>query len=72
MEKLNFKSLAIDGSNYLMWSLDVEAHLTSKGLEDAISTNAGPTLREKASALILIRHHLDEHLKTQYMNEFNP
>lgn len=72
IEKLNFKALSIDGSNYLTWSLEVEAHLASKVLEDTIITDAGPTLQDKARALILIRHHLAEPLKTQYINEFNP
>jgi hypothetical protein len=52
--------------------LEVEAHLASKGLEDTISTDSGPTLQQKAQSLILICHHLEEPLKTQYMNEFNP
>lgn len=72
IEKLNFQALAIDGANYLSWSLDVEAHLVSKGLEDATLTNTGLTLQQKAQALILICHHLAEPLKTQYTNEFNP
>jgi hypothetical protein len=72
MEKLNFRALEIDGTNYLPWSLDVEAHLATKNLQDTIITDAGISLQEKAKALILIRHHLAEALKTQYMNEYNP
>lgn len=64
MEKLNFKALAIDGENYMSWSLDVDAHLTSKGLEDTVITDVGPTLQDKAKALIFICHHLAEPLKT--------
>lgn len=72
MENLLFQALNIDGSNYLSWSLDVEAHLASKDLQDSILTDNGPTLQDKAKALILIRHHLAESLKRQYMNEYNP
>jgi hypothetical protein len=72
IEKLHFQELSIDGSNYLSWSLDVEAHLTSKDIQDSILTDSGPTLQQKARALILIRHHLADLLKQQYMNEFNP
>jgi hypothetical protein len=72
LEKLHFKALSIDGLNYLSWCLEVEAHLASKGLEDTVSTNSQPTLQQKAQSLILISHHLEEPLKTQYMNEFNP
>lgn len=72
IEKLHFESLRIDGSNYLSWSLDVEAHLASKNLQDSIISDNGPTLQQKAQALILIRHHLADPLKQQYMNEYNP
>jgi hypothetical protein len=47
-------------------------YLTSKNLQDAILTDTGISLQEKAKALISIRHHLAEALKTQYMNEYNP
>lgn len=72
MEKLSFQPLSIDGSNYLSWSLDTEAHLNAKGLQDTILTDAGPTLQQKAQGLILIRHHLAYSLKRQYLNEANP
>lgn len=72
IEKLHFQPLAIDGTNYLLWSLDIEAHLISRGLEDTILTDAGQSLKEKARSLILIRHHLIEALQTQYVNEYNP
>lgn len=72
IEKLHFQALNIDGSNYLSWSLDIEAHLASKNLQDTILTDAGPTLQQKAQALILIRHHLADSLKWQYMNQVQP
>lgn len=72
IEKLYFQALCIDGSNFLSWTVDVEAHLASKHLEDTILTDNGPTLQEKAKALILIRHHLADSLKRQYMNTQNP
>jgi hypothetical protein len=72
IEKLNFKALSIDGANYLSWALDVEVYLASKGLDDTISTDTGPTMQQRAQALMMIRHHLEEPLKIQYMNELNP
>ncbi|CAM6104237.1 unnamed protein product [Calypogeia fissa] len=72
IEKLQFKALTIDGANYLSWSLDIEAYLASKDLHDTIVTDASLTLQQKAKALIFIRHHLAEPLKTQYLNQFNP
>lgn len=71
MEKLLFQALSIDGTNYLSWSLDVEAHLSSKDLQDTVLTGNGLTLQQKVKALILIRHHLSESLKGQYMNKYN-
>lgn len=71
IEKLNFQALRIDGSNYLTWSLDVEAHLAAKDLQDTIITDEGVTLQQKARSLVFIRHHLEEPLKIQYMNELN-
>jgi hypothetical protein len=63
IKKLHFKALAIDGSNYLSWALDVEVHLASKGLDNTINTDTTPTVQQKAQTLILIRHHLEEPLK---------
>lgn len=71
IEKLHFHALRIDGTNYLSWSLDVEAHLVSKDLHETILTENGPTLQQKAQAPILIRHHLADSLKHQYLNAAN-
>lgn len=72
IEKLLFQALNMDGSNYLSWSLDAEAHLASKNLQDTIIIDVGVSLQDQAKALILIRHHLAEPLKRQYMNEYTP
>lgn len=72
VDKVQFEALEIDGSNYFQWSLDVEAHLIAKDLQDAIVSDAGPSLQQKAQALILLRHHLAAPLKRQYVNEANP
>jgi hypothetical protein len=72
VEKLNFKALTIVGANYLSWGLDIDAHLTSKNLQDTINTNSGPTIQQRAQALVFIRHHLKELLKAQYLNKKNP
>lgn len=72
IEKLNFQALCVDGSNYLSGSLDAKAHLAAKNLQDTILTDNGPSFQDKVQALILIRHHLSDSLKSQYMNEYNP
>jgi hypothetical protein len=71
IEKLLFEDLHLDGSNYLSWTLDIEAHLASKGLGDTILGD-GPNLQHRAQALVLIRHHLADPLRKQYKNEANP
>lgn len=72
VEKLLFEALSIDRANYLSWYLDIEAHLSSRNLQDTITTDVGCILQEKAEALILIRHHLAAPLKKKYMNQYNP
>ena len=72
MEKLSFKALAIDGSNYLGWCLNAEASLTAKGLQDTIIMDAGPSTKKRAQALVLLRHHLEDSLQDQYLDELNP
>jgi hypothetical protein len=54
--------LNISGNNYLPWTLDVEIHLTANNLGDIIKDKASP--QEKAKAIIFLRHHLHEDLKT--------
>lgn len=63
IEKLNFVALRTDGKNYLSWSLHVEAHLTTKDLQDTITMDVKIMLQQKAKALVFIRHHLMEPLK---------
>jgi hypothetical protein len=63
IEELKFQALSIDRSNYLSWSLDVEAHLVSRNLQDTILLDAENNLQHKAQGLILIRHYLAKPLK---------
>ena len=70
--KPEFALLDISGNNYLSWILDVELYLQSKGLADTIRDNNETSLQDKATAMIFIRRHLHESLKTQYLTIRDP
>lgn len=76
ISKKEFAELAVDGSNYLTWAMDVKINLTAKGLNSAITTPAQGTSSitdiTRYSALHFIRHHLHPDLKTEYLMEENP
>ncbi|KAL1168118.1 hypothetical protein V6Z11_A05G063400 [Gossypium hirsutum] len=59
LTKLEFVALDITRNNYLSWVLDAEIHLDTKGLD-------------KAKAMIFLRHHLHEGLKTEYLTVKDP
>ncbi|KAL5717406.1 hypothetical protein ACHQM5_010411 [Ranunculus cassubicifolius] len=66
LSSVNFTPLTISGSNYLPWTLDAEMYLQSEGLENCIVQGNAETNRNKASALVKLRHHLHEDLKHEY------
>ena len=72
LSKLEFVALDIYGKNYLSWVLDVEIHLTAKGLGDSIIEGNKTSSQDKAKAMIFLRHHLDESLKVEYLIVTDP
>ncbi|XP_021744436.1 uncharacterized protein LOC110710451 [Chenopodium quinoa] len=72
LAKLEFVALDITGNNYLSWVLDAEIHLDAKGLGDTIKENNTATSQDKAKAMIFLRHHLHEGLKTEYLTVKDP
>ncbi|XP_019231789.1 PREDICTED: uncharacterized protein LOC109212595 [Nicotiana attenuata] len=67
LSKLEFMALDISGNNYLPWVLDAEIHLDAKGLGDTIKEGNEASSQHKAKAMIFLRHHLDEGLKSEYL-----
>ncbi|KAK4397535.1 hypothetical protein Sango_1590100 [Sesamum angolense] len=65
LTKLDFIALDVSGTNYLSWVLDAEFHLTSNKFGETIKENT--TASEQDCAMILLRHHLHESLKSQYL-----
>lgn len=72
LAKLEFVALDITGKNFLSWVLDAEIHLDAKGLGDTIKEGNKATPQDKAKAMIFLRHHLHEGLKTEYLTVKDP
>ncbi|XP_015167812.1 uncharacterized protein [Solanum tuberosum] len=72
LSKLEFVVFDISGKNYLSWVLDVEIHLTAKGLGDSIIEGNKASSRDKAKTMIFLRHHLAESLKVEYLTVKDP
>ena len=72
LTKQEFTLLDISRKNYLSWMLDVEIHLTAKGLENTIVEENETSNQNRAKTMIFLRHHLDERLKTEYLTVKDP
>lgn len=72
LTKLDFVALDITGKNYLSWVLDAEIHLDANGLGDTIKEGNKASNQYKAKAMIFLRHHLHEGLKSEYLTVKDP
>ncbi|KAK8337432.1 hypothetical protein V6Z12_A09G185000 [Gossypium hirsutum] len=72
LTKLEFVALDITGNSYLSWVLDAEIHLDAKGLGETIKEGNEESTQDKAKAMIFLRHHLHEGLKTEYLTVKDP
>ncbi|XP_026377617.1 uncharacterized protein LOC113271908 [Papaver somniferum] len=74
MSKLSNLDFVLDitGKNYLSWILDAEVHLSAKTLGNTIVQNNKESPEDRSKALIFLRHHLDEALKSQYLTVKDP
>ncbi|XP_074361486.1 uncharacterized protein LOC141701742 [Apium graveolens] len=72
LTKLESNALDITGNNYLTWILDAEIHLNAMGLGDTIKVGYTKSEQDKAKAMIFLRHHLQEGLKTEYLTDKDP
>ncbi|KAK9713567.1 hypothetical protein RND81_06G035800 [Saponaria officinalis] len=70
--KLEFVALDITGKNYLSWVLDTEIHLDARGLGETIKEGNKTTSKDKAKAMIFLRHHLHDGLKNEYLTAKDP
>ncbi|XP_074367589.1 uncharacterized protein LOC141708019 [Apium graveolens] len=70
--KLEFEALDITGKNYLSWILDIEIHLAAQGLGDTIKDGNQESESNRAKAMIFLRRHLHEGIKSEYLTVQNP
>ncbi|CAL9003370.1 unnamed protein product, partial [Prunus brigantina] len=67
LTKLEFAALDISGDNYLSWILDAKIHLRANGLGKAIEDESNASPEERAKAMIFLRRHIHEALKSEYV-----
>jgi len=67
LTKLEFVALDVSGNNYLSWILDAEIHLEAMNLGNTINEDNQASQQDRAKAMIFLRHHLHEELKTEYL-----
>ena len=72
LSNIEFVALDISGKNYLSWVLDAEIHLDSMGLGDTIKQGNAASLKDRAKAMIFLRRHLHEGLKSEYLTLKDP
>ena len=65
--KREFEILDLSGQKYLEWRVDALTSLKANGLERTIEAENYTTPQEKAKAIVFLRHHIHESLKTEYM-----
>ena len=70
--KLEFAALDISCKNYLSWILDVEIHLDAMNLGNTIKKLNTASQQDRTKALIFLRHHIDEGLKSEYLIAKDP
>ena len=72
INNLDFAALNVSGNNYLQWALDAKIILKSKGLSECITENNNANEKDRYRVILIIRHHLAESLKDQYLTIENP
>ncbi|XP_070669120.1 uncharacterized protein [Malus domestica] len=65
--KLDFVALDITGKNYLTLVVDTKIHLEAGNLGEPIKEENSASSQDRAKAMIFIRRHLDEGLKSEYL-----
>ncbi|KAM2483576.1 hypothetical protein ACFX1W_041195 [Malus domestica] len=70
LAKLDFAALDITAKNYLTWVLDTKIHLEAANLGDTIREENISSSQDRAKAMIFIRHHFDEGLKSEARYEW--
>ena len=72
LAKFDFVALDITGKNYLTWVVDTKIHLEVGNLGETIREENSASFQDWAKAMIFIRRHLDEGLKSEYQMVEDP
>ena len=72
LAKLEFVALDILEKNYLAWTLDAQIHLDAMNLGEMIKEGNEASQQDRAKAMIFLRRHLHEGLKSEYLTVSNP
>ncbi|XP_050138031.1 uncharacterized protein LOC126614414 [Malus sylvestris] len=72
LAKLDFAALDITGKNYLTWVLDTKIHLEVANLGYTIKEDSSSSSQDRVKAMIFIRLHLDEALKSECLTVEDP
>ena len=72
IKNLEFTALHISGNNYLSWVQDIEIHLDGMSLGHTIEENNFASLEDTAKAMVFIRRHIHEDLKSEFLTVRNP
>ncbi|KAI5335796.1 hypothetical protein L3X38_025930 [Prunus dulcis] len=67
LAKLEFAALDLSGDNYLSWVLDAKIHLRANGFGQTIIDENDASPEENANAMIFLRRHIHEALKSEYV-----
>ena len=67
LASLKFVGLEVFGDNYMSWVINAILLLKSEGLYYTIEDRAEVNEQDKSTAMVIIRCHLNEDLKAQYL-----
>lgn len=70
--KTEFEQLDANGMNYMSWTLDMQSKLESMGILDTINENNDSSSKDKSTAYVFLRKHIDIMLRLEYPNVKDP
>ena len=71
-EPSDYTALNFSGDNWLEWAMNTSVVLKSRGLGQCITQGDYATESEKYRDICIMRHHLTEELRNQYIHIENP
>ena len=62
----DFEILDISVQRYFEWRVDAMTYLKAQSLDHALMQDGNPTCTEQAKALVYLKHHIHEDLKSEH------